>query len=240
MGPLRRLCCLLLALPTLHVCSSQCHFRNGVRWRLHSQSCAAGPRPATMGRHLLGWASGTPCASVLREFALPDSFHLSTGRALALFGRLRSSSCGSVCSLAEHLSYPGPLPLVSLSSPTPRCRESSRFWCRATLLLSGQPPMVAPSPSSVSTSTLELSVPTSWTAWSTIPLLILVWPCGGAWRGMVMSHVLVDEEPGTEVMCLHVHSVPAHPGTLFTGVLGSPFSMVCSSASCSRRSRRVG
>ena len=64
-GPLRRPTCLLLALSALHLRSSQCDFRNGVCWRLHSQSCAAGPRAATMGRHLLGWASGNPCASVL-------------------------------------------------------------------------------------------------------------------------------------------------------------------------------
>ena len=31
-----------------------------------------------------------------------------------------------------------------------------------------------------------------------------------------MTRVLVVEQPGTEVMCLSVRSVPAHPGTLFT------------------------
>ena len=75
---------------------------------------------------------------------------------------------------------------------------------------------VAASPFSlVSASTLKLSIPTCWTIWSTIPLLILVWPGGGAWRGMVMTCVLVDEQPGTKVMCLRVRSVLSHPGTLF-------------------------
>ena len=90
-------------------------------------AATVGPSPS------LGGASGTPRASVLYELQLPDSLRLSTGRALALFGRfhsltagaLPSSSCGSVCSFAEHprnLGQP-----VSLSSPTPHCRESSRF-----------------------------------------------------------------------------------------------------------------
>ena len=65
------------------------------------------------------------------------------------------------------------------------------------------------------------------------------------WRGMVMTRVLVDEQPGTEVMCLSLRSVPAHSGTLFTVWRSAqrsriPFSMVCSSPSCSRRSCRVG
>ena len=113
------------------------------RWRLHSQIAQLDLAQQRWGRHLLGWASGTPCASVLYELALPDSLRLSTGRTLNLFGRLHSRTAGArvrQCLLSRNT--PTDMgPLLSLFSPTPRCKESSRFWCRATLLLSGHPPM---------------------------------------------------------------------------------------------------
>ena len=121
-GPIRRPTCFFLGLPALHVCSSQRHFRNGVRWRLHSHSGAAGPRPATVGPHLLGWASGTPCASVLYELALPDSLRLSTGRALPLFGRLHSFTSGA--------RVPLPAAVFALSQNTP---GTWAHWCLSLL-----------------------------------------------------------------------------------------------------------
>ena len=179
------------------------------------------------GRHLLGWASGTPCASVLYEFALPDSIRLSTGRALALFGRLHSRAFLFLpqCLLSRRtLQEPGPTGVSLFSNTTLKGIQQILVSGRAALQRSpadgctalsipcwierGFIVSVAPS-SLVSASTLELSVPTRSTMWSTIPLLILVWPGGGAWRG-----ILVVEQPGTEVMCLSVRSVPAHPGSL--------------------------
>ena len=47
------------------------------------------------GRHLLGWPSGTPNASVLCELGLHDGLRVSSGRALALYVRLASLALGS-------------------------------------------------------------------------------------------------------------------------------------------------
>ena len=75
-------------------------------------------------RHLLGWASGTPCASVLYELALPDSLRLSTGRALALFGRLHSLTAGA--------RVPLPVAVFALWQNTP---GSWAHWCLSLSLL---------------------------------------------------------------------------------------------------------
>ena len=106
------------------------------------------PAQRRWGRHLLGWASGTPCASVLYELALPDSLRLSTGRALALFGRLHSLTAGA--------RVPLPAAVFDLSQNTRgtwahwclsllqhhAAGNPADFWCRAALLLSGHPSMV--------------------------------------------------------------------------------------------------
>ena len=73
------------------------------------------------GRHLLGGASGTPCASVLYELALPDSLCLSNGRALALFGRLHSLTAGVRSS---------PAAVLALSHNTP---GTWAHWCLSLL-----------------------------------------------------------------------------------------------------------
>ena len=103
------LTCFLLALPTLHVMFFPVPLseRNSLAIALALWRDLAQRR---WGRHLLGWASGTPCASVLYELALPDSLRLSTGRAQALFDRLHSLTAGARV----------PLPTaVSLSQDTP-------------------------------------------------------------------------------------------------------------------------
>ena len=150
------------------------------------------------GRHLLGWASGTPCASVLYEFALPDSICLSTGRALSLvwpspFAHCRRvlRSCFAVFALSQNT--PGTWAHWCLSllqhhaagNPAdfgvgPRCSSAvTRRWSCTALSIPcwterGFIVSVAASPSSlVSASTLELSVPSRWTFWSTIPLFDL-------------------------------------------------------------------
>ena len=159
------------------------------------------------GRHLLGWASFTPCASVLYELALPDSLRLSTGRALALFGRLHSLSLQARAFLLprQYLlscrtsQVPGPTGVSLVSNTTLQGTKQilvsghaapQRSPAGGSITLSipswiehGFIVSVAASPSSlVFASTLKLSVPTCWITWSTIPLYILVWPGGGGWR----------------------------------------------------------
>ena len=74
------------------------------------------------GRHLLGWPSGTPNASVLCELGLHDGLRVSSGRALALYARLASFALGS--------RPPVPASVFILAQSTP---GSWAHWCRAVI-----------------------------------------------------------------------------------------------------------
>ena len=74
------------------------------------------------GRHLLGWPSGTPNASVLCELGLHDGLRVSSGRALALYARLASFALGS--------RPPVPASVFTLAQSTP---GSGAHWCRAVI-----------------------------------------------------------------------------------------------------------
>ena len=74
------------------------------------------------GRHLLGWPSGTPNASVLCELGLHDGLRVSSGRALALYARLASFALGS--------RPPVPASVFTLAQSTP---GSWAHWCRAVI-----------------------------------------------------------------------------------------------------------
>ena len=60
----------------------------------NGKSRADGLRTTTMGCRLSRWASRTPSVSAVDEFALVDSFRVSSGQASALFGRLHSFFSG--------------------------------------------------------------------------------------------------------------------------------------------------
>ena len=138
------------------------------------------------GHHLLGWALGTLSASVLYELAFPNSLRVSTGRALALFGRLHSLSSGTPPQ--SSLSH---CPLVSISSPTPagdpgqfgvgpRCSLTvTRRWLQRVVIALGFVVCGAVSLSSpMSASFQELCVPTCSTVRYTTPASILAWLVG--------------------------------------------------------------
>ena len=74
------------------------------------------------GRHLLGWPSGTPNASVLCELGLHDGLRVSSGRALALYARRASFALGS--------RPPVPASVFTLAQST---SGSWAHWCRAMI-----------------------------------------------------------------------------------------------------------
>ena len=74
------------------------------------------------GRHLLGWPSGTPNASVLCELGLHDGLRVSSDRALALYARLASFALGS--------RPPVPASVFTLAQST---TGSWAHWCRAVI-----------------------------------------------------------------------------------------------------------
>ena len=73
-------------------------------------------------RHLLGWPSGSPNASVLYELGLPGSLRISQERALALFGRLNVLAAG------------GRLPITAAVFAIARQNPGSwAHWCQTLL-----------------------------------------------------------------------------------------------------------
>ena len=122
------------------------------------------------GRHLLGWASGTPSASVLYELALPDSLRVSTGRALALFGRLHSLSSGT--------RMPLPATVFTLSLHTP---GTWAHWCLSLLQhhAAGDPGQFGVGPR------CSLTVTRRWLQRVVFPLLDRAW-LRRLWRGLAL------------------------------------------------------
>ena len=95
----------------------------GIEFAGESRSLARFDRALRQwGRHLLGWPSGTPNASVLCELGLHDGLRVSSGRALALCARLASFALSS--------RPPVPASVFTLAQSTP---GSWAHWCRAVI-----------------------------------------------------------------------------------------------------------